>query len=34
MTSMSAELDRPLTVADVQPVLARELATTLGRALA
>ena len=34
MTSMAAELDRPITVAEVQPVLARELAATLGRSLA
>lgn len=33
MTSMAAELDRPLTVAQVQPVLARHLAATLGRTL-
>ena len=34
MTSMAAELDRSLTVAEVAPVLTRELAVTLGRALA
>jgi lipoyl(octanoyl) transferase len=34
MTSMTVELDRPLTVTEVAPVLARELAATLGRTLA
>ena len=34
MTSLAAELDRPLTTADVAPILARELATTLARTLA
>ncbi len=34
MTSMAVELDRPVTVAEVQPVLATELARCLGRALA
>lgn len=34
MTSMAAELGRPLTVAEVTPVLAGELAATLGRTLA
>lgn len=34
MTSMAVELDRPLTVAEVTPVLTRELAATLGRTLA
>jgi lipoyl(octanoyl) transferase len=31
MTSMAVELDRPLTVAEVAPVLTRELAATLAR---
>lgn len=31
MTSMAVELDRPLTVAEVTPILTRELAATLGR---
>jgi len=34
MTSMSAQLDRTLTVAEVQPVLARHLAAVLDRDLA
>lgn len=34
MTSMAVELDRPLTVAEVTPVLTRALAATLGRTLA
>ncbi len=34
MTSMAVELDRPLAVAEVTPVLTRELAATLGRTLA
>ncbi|MBL8620293.1 MAG: lipoyl(octanoyl) transferase LipB [Myxococcales bacterium] len=34
MTSMAVELDRPLTVAEVTPILTRELAATLGRTLA
>lgn len=34
MTSMAVELGRPLTVAEVAPVLTAELATTLGRTLA
>lgn len=34
MTSMAVALDRPITVAEVQPVLAAALARTLGRTLA
>jgi lipoyl(octanoyl) transferase len=34
MTSMAAELDRPLTVADVSPILARDLAAVLDRTIA
>ncbi|MEZ4401292.1 MAG: lipoyl(octanoyl) transferase LipB [Kofleriaceae bacterium] len=34
MTSMAVELGRPLTVAEVAPVVARELAAVLGRTLA